>query len=133
MIADINDSVRYTVTLPESSYVTGVERGIAALKARGFEAVELKNFWLRNHDNTRYRGINMTWRDPATGQLFEFQFHTGKSFDAKQLTHFWYEVDRTPGVTQLESDFAAAQMGLIFGEVPYPNGAIRIPEFGPGR
>ena len=43
----------------------------------------------------QYKGINSQWIEPDTGQRFEVQFHTGISFEAKQLTHTAYEQLRT--------------------------------------
>jgi hypothetical protein len=127
--ARINDAVRYTMVVEDASYVVGVEKGLARLETAGFEKLEVKNSWAKNRYEDAYRGINTVWRDPATGQVFEFQFHTEKSVAAKQFEHPWYELQRVPGVDPLEVAFAKAQAELIFGEVPFPNGAVRIPNY----
>ncbi len=127
VLGQINDSVRYTMVLPEASYTVGVQKGMERLAALGFEKVgALKNFWQRNAFNGRYRGINTTWREPRTGQLFEFQFHTAESLAAKEFEHPWYELQRTPNKHPLEVEFAKEQALLIFGEVRFPAGAVMI-------
>ncbi|HUQ56806.1 hypothetical protein [Lentzea sp.] len=130
VLGDVKDAVRYTMIADDAAYVTAVERGIAALEAKGFVKLEVKNSWLQNRYVDKYRGINSVWKDPATGQVFEFQFHTPKSLSAKTVEHPWYELHRVPGTTQLEIDHAIAQAELIFADVPFPTGAVRIPEFG---
>ncbi|GGU65103.1 ALF repeat-containing protein [Lentzea flava] len=130
VLGDVKDAVRYTMVADDASYVAAVERGIAALEAKGFVKMEVKNSWLQNRYVDKYRGINSVWKDPKTGQIFEFQFHTPKSLAAKTVEHPWYELHRVPGTTQLEIDHAIAQAELIFADVPFPTGAVRIPEFG---
>ncbi|SEP95620.1 Short repeat-containing protein of unknown function [Lentzea xinjiangensis] len=130
VLGDVKDAVRYTMVADDAAYVAAVERGIAALEAKGFVKLEVKNSWLQNRYVDKYRGINSVWKDPATGQVFEFQFHTPKSLAAKTVEHPWYELHRVPGTTQLEIDHAIAQAELIFADVPFPTGAVRIPEFG---
>ncbi len=43
----------------------------------------------------QYKGINSRWRVPASRQIFEVQFHTYASFEAKQETHGAYEKMRS--------------------------------------
>ncbi len=129
VLGEINDAVRYTMVVDDVDYVAAVTKGIEALEAK-YIKVEIKNSWLQNRYKYKYRGINSVWKDKNTGQLFEFQFHTPKSLLAKTVEHPWYELHRVPGTTQLEIDYAKAQAELIFADVPYPDGAVRIPEFG---
>ena len=115
----INDSVRYTFKFPEKSYVDGVRRAANHLKGQGFEPVSWKNTWGKEG----YRGINSTWRDPVTGQLFEVQFHTPQSFSAKMVTHELYEKIRLPGTSPEEAARLQREQDEIFGQVPVPAGA----------
>ncbi|MGW4206616.1 hypothetical protein ACWEIJ_01390 [Lentzea sp. NPDC004789] len=128
VLSEINDAVRYTMVVDDAVYADAVANAIAKLEAK-FEKVQVKNFWLKNQNNNKYRGINTTWRDPQTKQLFEFQFHTDKSLSAKSFEHPWYELRRVPGTTDLEIAFSEAQAALIFGDVPFPEGAVQIPKF----
>ena len=57
-----------------------------------------KNSW----EGDQYKGINTQWREPETGQLFEVQFHTRASFEAKQLSHAAYERIRNPRTSDAE-------------------------------
>ena len=91
----VKDAIRYTFQYSEEHYTEGVYADVDRLKAAGFELVELRNSW----GCEEYKGINSRWRVPENGQLFEVQFHTQISFEAKQLTHPAYERLRNPATT----------------------------------
>jgi hypothetical protein len=119
----VNDVVRYTVQVPAEGYTVGVRQVVTRLRAEGFElASPSKNTW---HE-AGYKGINSWWRDPGSGQLFEIQFHTPESFDAKMVTHDIYKQARLLDV----DDPARAALDLrqdeIFATVPRPDGAVAL-------
>lgn len=116
-LGKVRDSIRYTVEFPSSHYTPGVQQAVDTLRAQGFESVTFKNTW----DSPGYKGINSTWRDPATGRIFEVQFHTPESFVAKMDTHVLYEKGRLPGVTREELDAINAQQNELFDQVPVPH------------
>lgn len=121
---DLKDSVRYTLKLPSegTAYTDGVNTAISRFQGAGFENVKFKNFWGR----PGYTGINSFWRDPQTGHVFEVQFHTQESFDAKMVTHGLYEEARLPGVPAARAQELAAEQNKIFGAVPIPDSAADI-------
>ncbi|GAA2488123.1 hypothetical protein [Streptomyces gobitricini] len=124
VLGDIKDSIRYTMEVPSHSYGRGVQQAVDDLQARGFENVTFKNTW----DSAGYKGINSTWRDPVSGQVFELQFHTPESFAAKMDGHALYEKERLPGVGADELAAIRAEQSELFGKVPVPHdaGAIGI-------
>jgi len=130
VLGDIKDSVRYTMEVPADGYTHGVQQAINDLQAKGFENVTFKNTW----DSTGYKGINSTWRDPVSGQVFELQFHTADSFVAKMDGHVLYEKERLPGVSPEELAAIKAEQADLFGRVPVPHGAgdIRLGAHGVG-
>ncbi|MFE0135827.1 hypothetical protein ACFWY6_30285, partial [Streptomyces sp. NPDC059037] len=115
-LGKVKDSIRYTVEFPSPHYAPGVQQAVDTLRAQGFESVTFKNTW----DSPGYKGINSTWLDPATGRIFEVQFHTPESFVAKMDTHVLYEKGRLPGVTREELDAINAQQNEMFDQVPVP-------------
>lgn len=121
-LANIRDSLRYTVEIPTRDYSHGVQQAVDELRARGFENVTFKNTW----EGSGYKGINSTWRDPSTGQVFEVQFHTPESFAAKMDTHILYEKGRLPGISREEFDAIQGAQNELFGRVPVPHGADSI-------
>ncbi len=97
-VALVPDAIRYTFQYQEARYTQGVWADIGRLKEQGFELHNMKNSW----SNDQYKGINSQWTEPDTSQLFEVQFHTRISFEAKQLTHGAYERIRTHQADKFE-------------------------------
>ncbi|MCX5385667.1 hypothetical protein [Streptomyces sp. NBC_00083] len=118
-LANVKDSLRYTVELPAKDYAHGVQQAVDDFRGRGFENVTFKNTW----DSAGYKGINSTWRDPVSGQVFEVQFHTPESFTAKMDGHVLYEHERLPGISHDELAAIRAEQSELFGKVPVPHGA----------
>lgn len=92
------------------------------LRARGFEELKVGNSW----NGDRYRGINSTWRDPGTGQVFEVQFHTTDSFQAKMDTHQWYEEQRLSATPQHRRAELQGMQNEVFAQVPRPAAADTV-------
>ena len=80
----VKDAIRYTFCYPEERYAEGVLSDCERLDREGFARFDRKNSW----DQDEYKGINSRWRVPDGEQLFEVQFHTQASFEAKQETHY---------------------------------------------
>jgi hypothetical protein len=120
------DTVRYTLQFPEGSYAANVLEGFDQLSGRGYELVRHRNFW----GGPDYQGINSTWRDPVSGQVFEVQFHTGESFAAKTEAHDLYKRGKLPGTSDEELGSLEDAQREIFDRVPHPPGAedLRLPE-----
>jgi hypothetical protein len=118
----IHDGIRYTFLFEADQYVDGVEETSERLKEDGYDLIELKPSW----DSDEYKGVNSSWRDSASGVLFEVQWHTPASWEAKQKTHDAYEEinDVTTPVEEVERlrDYQRA----ICAEVPIPPGAQQI-------
>lgn len=122
-LSGIPDAVRFTFCYTYENYAAGVRADLDRLSARGFEqAKPLKNSW----ESDQYKGINTQWREPETGQLFEVQFHTRASFEAKQLTHAAYERIRNPQVSDAELDELEDFQGQACIMIPVPPGAAEI-------
>ena len=125
ILADVHDSVRYTLQYSEATYAEGVQSDLGRLKDQGFDLIKLKNFW----NGVEYKGINSQWQDRETGQTFEMQFHTPESFDAKQLTHKAYEQLHSLRTTRRESRELHDYQCEFSSRIPIPNGALDIPEY----
>jgi len=124
-LASMKDSVRYTLQSTEGAYVQDVTKAIDSLLADGYEPINFKNTW----GQPGYQGINSFWRDPVTGHIFEVQFHTPESFDAKMSTHPLYEEARLPSTSPERTAEASRMQEEIFSAVPRPKGSpgIRLP------
>jgi hypothetical protein len=121
----VKDAIRYTFQYTEDHYTDGVLVDCERMKAAGFEFVDRRNSW----DNEAYKGINSRWRVPESGQLFEVQFHTEASFQAKQETHGAYEKLRSPDTGKAERDALEDYQREVSARIPLPRGATYIPDY----
>jgi hypothetical protein len=121
----VPDTIRYTFQYQEARYTQSVLADIVRLKDQNFKLDKLKNFW----SDEQYKGINSQWIEPDSGQRFEVQFHTGISFEAKQLTHSAYERLRSKQADKFEELVLEAFQRKVTAEVPVPLGADGIPDY----
>jgi hypothetical protein len=121
-IGVMKDTLRFTLCYPADHYTDGVLADTDRMLVRGFERVDQRNTWAGD----LYRGINSRWREPETGLMFEVQFHTETSYEAKQLTHAAYERVRDPNTTRAEKRDLEALQRDIAGCVDIPSGALDI-------
>jgi hypothetical protein len=121
--AKVKDAVRFTFEYKEAHYAEGVIADCTRLEEAGFKRVDLRNTWA----NEEYKGINSRWRIPESGQLFEIQFHTRSSFEAKQETHQAYEKIRDPATSKSERDELIEYQREVSARIPIPPGAPGIP------
>jgi hypothetical protein len=122
LAASIHDAVRYTLLFDGSSYTDSVLRTIGRLRESGHEMAGVKLGW----QGAEYKGINTRWREPTSGLLFEVQFHTPESWDAKQQTHDAYVKIGTPGTPPGEREELRAYQMQITASVKVPDRALEI-------
>ena len=127
IVSRINDGVRYTYIFDEENYTPGVMEVCDLLTVAGFEIYERKNAWA---DETKsYQGVNSSWMDHQSEQLFEVQIHTPTSWRAKQESHKAYEAIEALSSTSEERAEAVKLQERIFREVPIPLGVRSIPSY----
>jgi hypothetical protein len=124
-LSNVKDAIRYTLCYNEADYTEGVHTDCDRLAADGFDLVERRNSW----DKEQYKGINSRWRVREDGQLFEVQFHTQASLDAKEETHWAYEKLRVGVPTQAEQRELEYFQTRITARVPIPPGSRDIPDY----
>lgn len=123
--AKIKDAIRFTFEYTESRYTAGVLADCGRLEEAGFKRVDRRNTWATEE----YKGINSRWQAPEGDQLFEVQFHTRASFEAKQETHWAYEKIRDPRTPKSERDALMAYQRESSSRIPIPPGAPDIPDY----
>ena len=84
-----------------------------------------KNTW----GNDEYKGINTRWIDPESNLLFEIQFHTQKSWDAKQQSHDAYEKINRLETPESEKERLRDYQREISAAVPHPPGWQEITDY----
>jgi len=122
---EIPDAVRYTFMFAEDSYCQGVWDVHRKAEEQGCELEVRRNSWA----NAEYKGINSRWLDGTSGQLFEIQFHTQASWEAKQLIHRTYERITDPRTSHSEVQCLRECQKEISGSVGIPPGAAEIPDY----
>ena len=132
-LASIADVVRFTFTYGESAYTAGVRNDVERLQAAGFTQVERRNTW----SSEQYKGINTRWREPDSGVIFEVQFHTQASLEAKELTHEAYEHIRSANDETAETIREATELKKfqrdVTDRVPIPPGVMEYEDYRPER
>ncbi len=118
----IKDAIRYTYCYSDEGYVDGVRNDCERIRSAGFQYDDSRNWW--RHDE--YKGINSWWRVPENGQLFEVQFHTVASLEAKEATHIAYERLRTLPPDHAEVRELRELQRRITAKVPIPPGAADL-------
>ena len=119
-VPTIRDALRYTFCIECDEYTASVDAILKALTAKGYGIVKLRNTW----GQSGYKGINTNLMTPD-GYVFETQFHTPDSFDAKEAkTHDLYEIIRSEHSTEAEKREASIKQKEIFDAVPVPEGAV---------
>jgi hypothetical protein len=126
-IATLKDTVRFTLSYSEQRYTSGVIEDCQRLLDRGFQAFDRVNSW----EKDEYKGINSRWRDPDSELLFEVQFHTRASFEAKQLTHAAYERLRNSLTSDIERDELQEFQRKASAEIPIPPRVADIENYSP--
>ena len=120
----VQDPVRFTFQYDESAYNAGMRKDVERLEARGFIPLEHRDSWT----SEQYKGINSRWQEPESGLVFEVQFHTRISYEAKQLTHQAYERIRSgaedPELSELK-EFQARVCALI--QIPPGDRTRKLP------
>jgi hypothetical protein len=122
---DIHDAVRYTYVFDDEYYSEGTWQAHRCLEDHGFELEVRRNSW----ENPEYKGINSRWHDPAHDLLFEVQFHTPTSWDAKQRTHDTYERIADPRTPHPERARLRADQVGTSAAIPVPPGCMEIADY----
>lgn len=123
--AMVKDAIRYTFCYSEDRYTEGVRADSGRLENAGFEHVDRRNLWA----GVEYKGVNSRWRVPDSGQLFEVQFHTQASLNAKEETHGTYEQIRSLPDDDAEVGKLHTYQREVTAKVPTPPGALGIPDY----
>jgi hypothetical protein len=121
----VKDGIRYTFEYKDDRYAEGVYTDCERLDQWGFERVDRRGTWASED----YKGINSRWRVPGSGQVFEIQFHTQASLEAKQETHAAYEKLRDPITPKDEQDQLVKYQRKVNSRVPTPPGATEILDY----
>lgn len=116
------DVIRYTSVSDVGDYYSDFNRTISTLTAKGYQVVEVTDFWKLTEESRAkggYKGINVKMDSPD-GAHFELQFHTPESLQAKESVHVLYERLRRPDVTPAEREEVCRAMDATFSSLEAP-------------
>jgi hypothetical protein len=122
---EVHDSIRYAYIFENENYSDGTLQVHSRLKSQGFELEARRNSW----KNPESKGISTRWRDPAHDLVFEVQFHTASSWDAKQRTQRSYRRITDPSTPPAERVQLRTIQAKTSSLVQVPPGAASIPDY----
>jgi hypothetical protein len=120
----VKDAIRYTFQYDEQHYTDGVLNDVERLKSQ-FDLVDARNVW----PEAEYKGVNSRWRVPTDGQVFEVQFHTEASLEAKEETHWAYEKIRSSETSKEERSELQDYQRRVSADIPVPPNVNEIPNY----
>jgi hypothetical protein len=122
---EIHDGVRYTFVFSEDRYYDATWQVHTKLERYGFDLEVRRNTWA----NPEYKGINSRWHDPVHNVIFEVQFHTMASWEAKQRTHDDYAKISDPDTTRTERKRLRNAQEEVSATIPLPPRCTEIPDY----
>lgn len=122
--ARMKDVLRYTYVSDSEQHAQEVRRFLEELDEGGYvwEESDIRNSWFEGND---YYGINMAVVT-SDGYVFELQFHTEDSWNAKMKNHPLYEEQRASDTTDKRAAELAEEMAANLQGVAFPPGIDKI-------
>jgi hypothetical protein len=120
LASEVHDGIRYTYVIDFEHYSAEVDEARRLLSAEGYDEIAFKPSW----SSDEYKGINSQWRDQASAYLFEVQFHTQDSWEAKQKTHDAYEKIESPQTSPADRANLRDYQRHVSAQVPIPPAAL---------
>ncbi len=122
---DIHDGVRYTFVFDEDRYYESTCQVHSKLEEQGFHLEFRRNTWT----DLEYKGVNSRWHDLANNMLFEVQFHTTASWNAKQHTHDTYVKISDTNTPSAERTQLRNAQKEISASISLPPRCMDIPDY----
>ena len=122
-LSAVPDAIRFTLSYSEERYTAAVTADLSRLTACGCELAKpprIRGKAISTRAST-LNGVSQT-----TAQLFEVQFHTQASYEAKQLSHAAYERIRNPQTSDAELPELEDFQRKVCAKIPIPPGATDI-------
>jgi hypothetical protein len=122
---EVHDGIRYVYIFEAEHYADATLQVHSRLKGQGFELEVRRNSWR----NPEYKGINTRWRDPAHDIVFEVQFHTPQSWDARQHAGASYQKITDAATMPAERVRLRALQAEASAAIPVPPRCTAIPDY----
>ena len=116
----IKDAVRYTALSKDSDFVKNYNTIKTSLQDKGYTEVRCRNYFdMYNKGLAKHKAVQSVFSDPK-GYLFELQFQTPSSQNAKDKKVPIYEEARNPNTSPERKKQLEKQMELLAEEVGNP-------------
>ena len=122
---EVHDGIRYVYIFEAEHYADATLQVHSRLKGQGFELEVRRNSWR----NPEYKGINTRWRDPAHDIVFEVQFHTPQSWDARQRADASFQKITDAATMPAERGRLRALQAEASAAIPIPPRCTAIPDY----
>jgi len=122
---EVHDGIRYVYIFEAEHYADATLQVHSRLKGQGFELEVRTNSWR----NPEYKGINTRWRDPAHDIVFEVQFHTPQSWDARQQADASHQKITDAATMPAERGRLRALRAEASAAIPIPPRCTAIPDY----
>lgn len=124
--SSIKDAVRYTSLADDNNFTKSYNSVKKSLEDKGYKETRCKNYFdLYRQGKVKHKSVQSVFQDPD-GYLFEIQFHTPSSQDAKNKKIPIYEERRKPGLSKEQQMRLEAQMDALAKQVSTPKDVYKI-------
>lgn len=126
----IKDAVRYTVLSNDDTFVNSYNMVKDGLENLGYKEVRCRNYFDEyRKGNVKHKSVQSVFKDRG-GYLFEIQFQTPSSQDAKDKKIPIYEERRKPGLSRERQLALEKQMSDLAENVKTPKNIYTIKSHG---
>ncbi len=124
--SSIKDAVRYTSLTDDDNFTKSYNSVKKSLEDKGYKETRCKNYFdLYRQGKVKHKSVQSVFQDPD-GYLFEIQFHTPSSQDAKNKKIPIYEERRKPGLSKEQQMRLEVQMDALAKQVSIPKDVYKI-------
>lgn len=125
-VSELKDYLRYTIIFNENDFTSNVIEILKSLK-KTYQLLDLKN----RFSNEKYKDISTHWK--VDSFVVEIQFHTKMTIDAKEITHYLYEIvreyeDKLRKISDIIMNNITAAVIKIYEKIPIPEYVDKIGE-----
>lgn len=122
----IKDAVRYTAVSNTNNFVNSYFKIKRELEKKGYSEVRCRNYFeMYLKGEVKHKSVQSVFED-KDGYLFEIQFQTPESQQAKDLKTPIYEERRKPGLSSQRKKELELQMTNLMDPVPIPEDIFKI-------
>jgi hypothetical protein len=126
----IKDAVRYTAMSEDKDFTKNYFQIKNNLENKGYSEVRCKNYFdLYNKGAVKHKSVQSVFKDP-NGYLFELQFQTKASQNAKNKKVPLYEEARKPNISRERLKKLETEMVKLAENVPTPPNVYKIKTHG---